>query len=66
MVKDEEVLDQLRVLDRPFITASDVAGEHDVSNQTARRWLDGLVDDDRLNRHKVGGSAVVWWEEDYP
>jgi len=64
MVTREELRQQIKSFNLPFVTASDMADELGVARQTAHKHLQRMVDDGRLQKHKVGSSAVIWWLPD--
>jgi DeoR/GlpR family transcriptional regulator of sugar metabolism len=60
-VTDDELIRTIQAMELPFVTASDVAEEIDTTRQTSHRYLQELVEQGRLQRHKVGASAVIYW-----
>jgi predicted ArsR family transcriptional regulator len=60
----EEVLTAMRDTDGPIVTIGDVAEAVNCSRETARRKLTELHADGRVERRKIGSSAVVWWISD--
>lgn len=64
MASPEEYLDAVEARPEGFATASEVAAAIGVERQTAHKHLQRLVDNGRLEKKKIGSSAVVWWVED--
>lgn len=58
------VLTAMRDTDGPVVTVGDVAEAVNCSRETARRKLTDLHDEGRVERRKIGASAVVWWVSD--
>jgi predicted ArsR family transcriptional regulator len=65
-VTPDDVLDVLAAVQGPVVTSADVADALDVTRETARRKLESLTDDSRLDSRKTAGRVVVYWraEED--
>lgn len=61
MISQDEVLAAMQKHDEPFITSKDLARRHEVTEQTAYKYLRRLYSSGRIERKKVGGSAVIWW-----
>jgi hypothetical protein len=61
---EQEVLIAIRDTDGPIVTVGDVSEAVGCSGETARRKLTELHDDGRVERRKIGASAVVWWVPD--
>ena len=57
----EDVLAAFDDVEKPVATATLFAEMLDVSKQSALRRLQELEREERVERWKVGGSAVVWW-----
>ena len=58
---DSEIINFIRHIDDPVVTASDIAEEFDVSNQAVNHRLGQLAEEDKVVRKDVGASAVVWY-----
>jgi len=58
------VLDVLAAVRGPVVTSADVADALDVTRETARRKLESLTDDSRLDSRKTAGRMVYWRAED--
>jgi predicted transcriptional regulator len=58
---DSEIINFIRDVDDPVVTASDIAEEFDVSNQAVNHRLGQLAEEDKVVRKNVGASAVVWY-----
>jgi DNA-binding Lrp family transcriptional regulator len=60
-ISDKQILELFRDSEDPILTASEIAGQVDMS----RRWvLDRLKDLEarrQLQSKKVGGRSTVWW-----
>jgi predicted transcriptional regulator len=57
----DEVLAAFEDIDKPVATATLLAKMLGVSKQSVLRRLKELEENDRVERWKVGGRAVVWW-----
>jgi len=60
-MEDREILNLLRNSEAPVVTATQVAEHFGCSNEAVRYRLGKLQEENRVNRMKVGSSAVVWW-----
>ena len=60
-VSDEELLDVFRELEKPVLTATQVAGEVSIGRKAVLERLRGLEKRGVLERMEVGARAVVWW-----
>ena len=56
----EDVLGVFDQVPGPVVLSADVAGALDCSRETARRKLEQLYDEDRLDRRKVSRRVVYW------
>ena len=63
-VTDEAVLDAVREVAPAPATTNDVADALDCTRKAAWEHLTALHDEERVERRKVGGRAVVWWLTD--
>ncbi|MFH5801388.1 response regulator of citrate/malate metabolism [Haladaptatus sp. CMAA 1911] len=63
-VTDEDLLDVLCIAESPVLTAQMIADELPVGRQAVYERLQKLHDEESVDRLKVGGRAVVWWEVD--
>jgi prophage antirepressor-like protein len=64
-VSPESALDVVKHVEKPFVTAGDVADALDCSRQTALRKLSDLDGEEGpLKREDVGARASVWWLPD--
>jgi len=61
VMTDSEIINFIRDVDDPVVTASDIAEEFDVSNQAVNHRLGQLAEEDKVVRKDVGASAVVWY-----
>jgi predicted ArsR family transcriptional regulator len=61
MISERELLEFIQNSDDPFVTAKDVATGKGMAQNTALKHLRKLHDSGRINKKKIGGSAVVWW-----
>jgi len=59
-MRDSQLLDLLREIERPFITSKDVVDAFNVETITARRRLDSL---EKLESHKPGQAKVWYWND---
>jgi len=57
----DEILCFLREHDDPALTASEVAGEFDVTPSAARYRLGQLEEEGRVRGKKVGASSKIWY-----
>ena len=60
-VSDEELLNVFRELEKPVLTATQVAGEVSIGRKAVLERLHGLEKRGVLERMEVGARAVVWW-----
>lgn len=60
-VTDEEILATFRAADTPVLTAQLIADELPISRQAVHERLQTLYKQQKVDRLKVGGRAVVWW-----
>jgi DNA-binding Lrp family transcriptional regulator len=60
-VSDEELLDVFRELEKPVLTATQVAGKVSIGRKAVLERLRGLEKRGVLERMEVGARAVVWW-----
>ena len=63
-VTPERVLEALTATATPVATAIDVADRLGCTSEAARVKLARLHEEGRVDRRKVGSSAVVWWPAD--
>jgi DNA-binding IclR family transcriptional regulator len=63
-MKDDEIIRFIRESERPFVTATEVADEGDMSRQNAYRRLQRMTDEGRIEKYKAGSAAVIWWVDD--
>ena len=61
---DEEILSKFKESSDPVLTATEIAGEAEMTRQAISRRLEKLKDQGYVSRKKVGGRAVVWWVSD--
>lgn len=59
-IPPERVLEVFETVEGPVITSSDVTDELDCSSPTARRKLETLAEDGRINGRETAGRKV-WW-----
>lgn len=57
----EDVLEVMRNADEPFVTAKEITDQVDVRSKSVHERLQELVDENTVNRKKVGARAVVFW-----
>ncbi len=60
-VSDEDLLDVFRELEKPVLTAKQVAGEVSIGRKAVLLRLRGLEERGVVERMEVGARAVVWW-----
>lgn len=60
-VTPETIRRLFRDVNRPVITAKDIATAFDISPQSANYHLDRLEEEGVVVREKVGAAAVVYW-----
>jgi predicted transcriptional regulator len=60
-VTPETVRRLFRQLDRPVMTASDMAEAFGMTGENANYHLRKMVDNGMIRREKVGAAAVVYW-----
>lgn len=61
-LSEEQVLEAVGDMDH-VATTSEVADAIGKSIDTARRWLNNLHDDGKVDKKEVGARGVVWWVE---
>ncbi|WP_123619559.1 transcriptional regulator [Halorubrum sp. CSM-61] len=61
---DSEVREFLERNRKPFVTTTNVAEGLGITRQYAHDRLTELVENDEIERTKVGAKAVVWWSGD--
>jgi prophage antirepressor-like protein len=61
-VTDRDVIKAVRNAEDPFATCSDVAEQIGYTTEGARLRLMDLVDGNKLERAKIGASAVIYWD----
>lgn len=61
---DSEVREFLERNNKPFVTTTNVAEALGITRQYAHDRLTELVENDEIERTKVGAKAVVWWSND--
>ncbi len=59
---DERILHVLSESDRPLST-NQVAEHTGVDWHTAKKWLDRLVDQNRVQRSQVSDRLTLYWDE---
>jgi response regulator of citrate/malate metabolism len=59
-VTHEDVLSTFEAVEGPVVTSSDVAAVCDCSGKTAKRKLEELADEGRINGRETAGRTV-WW-----
>lgn len=60
-VTEKNLLKEIRTHENPFVTSSEMAEALGVRRQTAYKHLERMSDNGRLEKEKVGGSAVIYW-----
>ena len=60
-ISDEEILDVFHGSPDPFLTTREVSEQLELGRRGTYDRLTDLADDGRLERKKVGESAIVWW-----
>lgn len=60
-VSDEEILAAIDQAPGPVVTAAELAEVLPIGRRAIRERLLDLLSQDRVDRKKVGGRAVVWW-----
>jgi predicted transcriptional regulator len=58
---NSDVLAAMDKVDEPFVTATEIADQLDVTNKAVIHRLDELHGEGKVERKKVGANAVVWW-----
>lgn len=58
---DEQIISYISSNDKPFVTAPEIADVAGIARQNAYRKLQRLHDEGRIEKYKVGSSAVIWW-----
>jgi len=61
MISEEDIHFAFQETDDPFVTAKEVSERMGVTRQTAYKHLQRLHEQDRLEKRKIGSSAVIWW-----
>jgi Fic family protein len=61
MASDEEIVAYVERHDQPFITATEVAEKAGFTRQTAHKRLQELSETGKVQKKKIGASAVIWW-----
>lgn len=69
-ITDDDVLDVFRGATDPFLTTKEVSDELELGRRGTYDRLTDLADEGKLERKKVGESAIIWWlpisvEEDH-
>ena len=60
-ITDNDVLDVFRGATDPFLTTKEVSDELDLGRRGTYDRLTDLADEGKLERKKVGESAIIWW-----
>lgn len=60
-VTPARVLEVMNAADDPVVTAGEVGEALDCTGQAARKKLNQLHEDGKVERKEVGARAVVWW-----
>ena len=63
-VTPEDVLAVFEEIRGPVVTSSDVAAKRDCSPKTAKRKLESLADDGKIEGRETAGRTVWWLTED--
>jgi predicted ArsR family transcriptional regulator len=63
-VTPARVLEAMNTADDPVVTAGEVGEALDCTGQAARKKLNQLHEDGKVERKEVGARAVVWWIQD--
>ncbi|WP_424005665.1 FaeA/PapI family transcriptional regulator (plasmid) [Haloarcula salina] len=63
---DEEIIELIVSAETPFVTTGDIAEAVSLSSERARQRLNQLDKQGKIDRTKVGSSAVVYWIPDSP
>jgi predicted HTH transcriptional regulator len=58
---DDDILTVMRESEFPAVTARWVADTLDIKRPTAHRRLEGLHEDDVIERGKLSPRVVIWW-----
>lgn len=61
MVTESKLRKHIQQHENPFITATDMAESMGVARQTAYKHLQRMYENGKLEKEKIGGSAVIWW-----
>ena len=61
MIRDSEILAFMRRSDDPAFTASEIAGQFDLTDSAARRRLYILADQGEVGFKKPGSRTVLFW-----
>lgn len=62
---DEELMQLFRDTDDPVLTAVEVAGQLDITQQAAHARLTKAHERGEVDRKKTGSRSVVWWVPGY-
>ncbi len=62
-VSDDELIDAIRMSDRPFATAADVAKRVNLSDWRVRQRLERIGEQghSQLNIARIGGGPLIYW-----
>ncbi|WP_262177121.1 MarR family winged helix-turn-helix transcriptional regulator [Haloarcula laminariae] len=63
-VSRERVLEEFVVSPDPAFITKEIAEKFDVEGETARNWLNGMVEAGLLDRKKPGERTVIYWITD--
>jgi predicted ArsR family transcriptional regulator len=63
-VTPDRVLEVLREVDDPVLTAKEVGERLGCTSEAARRQLHDLREDGKVESKQVGARAIVWWISD--
>ncbi|MDB2269518.1 HTH domain-containing protein [Halorubrum ezzemoulense] len=60
-ISDEQILELFHDSEDPILTASEIAGQVDMSRRWALDRLKDLEGKGHIQSKKVGGRSTVWW-----
>lgn len=65
-VTEQDILKEFDRIDAPFLTASELAEQLEISRQAANYRLKQMRDNGLVNSKKAGARSVGWWAEVAP
>lgn len=63
-MSDDEIVEYMRELEKPFVTSSEIAEEAGIARQNAYRKLKRLHENGRIEKSKPAPNTAIWWLPD--